>query len=228
MKKLIAASTLALFVLTLTACGGGSSSTSPLIDVDSSGSTTIDPNTLIFNLSKIPASDLSAAEQESLLFMREEEKLARDVYKALYNVYGVNIFNNIAASEQTHTEAVLALIQRYNLVDPMATDIAGVFVNSELQLIYDTLVASGSISLLEAFYVGATVEELDIYDLHNQQDYVVDNEDINYVYDNLLKGSRNHLRSFDKQIKSNGGVYTPIYITQDLYDSIVNSAIERN
>jgi hypothetical protein len=110
----------------------------------------------------------------------------------------------------------------------MATDIAGVFVNTELQLIYDTLVASGSISLLEAFYVGATVEELDIYDLHNQQDYVVDNEDINYVYDNLLKGSRNHLRSFDKQIKSNGGVYTPIYITQDLYDSIVNSAIERN
>jgi len=228
MKKLIAVSTVLLTIFTLGACGGSSDDRAPLIDVDLDGSTTINSNTLANDLSNIPSSDLSTGEQESLVFMREEEKLARDVYNSLYKIYATTIFTNIAASEQTHTDAVLALIERYNLVDPMATDVEGVFVNSELQWIYDNLVASGSISLLEALYVGATVEELDIYDLQNQKDYVVDNADIIYVYDNLLKGSRNHLRSFDKQIKNNGGVYTPVYISQEQYDSIINSPIERN
>jgi hypothetical protein len=227
-KKLITLSTLLLTVLTITACGGSSNDTPPLFDVELDGTTTFNANTLANNLNNIPASPLSAAEEESLAFMREEEKLARDTYMALYEFYGTKIFTKIAASEQTHTDAVFALIERYDLVDPMQTDTFGVFLNSELQLIYDTLVTSGSISLLEGLYVGATVEELDIYDLQNQKDNVIDNADIIYVYDNLLKGSRNHLRSFDKQIKSNGGVYTPVYISQDLYDSIINSPIERN
>lgn len=228
MKTLFALSTLLLTLFILTACGGSSNDMPPLLDVDLDGTSTFNANTPTNNLSNIPASDLSAAEEESLAFMREEEKLARDVYRALYDIYGTKIFTNIAASEQTHTDAVLALIERYGLIDPMQIDTDGIFVNSELQLIYDTLVTSGSISLLEALYVGATVEELDIYDLQNQKDNVIDNTDIIYVYDNLLKGSRNHLRSFDKQIKSNGGVYTPVYISQELYDSIINSEIERN
>ncbi|AEP30956.1 DUF2202 domain-containing protein [Brumicola nitratireducens] len=228
MKKLIALSTILLTLFILNACGGSSNYTPPLVEVDLDGSTTINSNTLASNLNNILPSDLSAAEEESLAFMREEEKLARDVYTALHNIYGQKIFTNIAASEQTHTDAVLALIERYELVDPMQTDTFGIFVNSELQLIYDTLVTSGSISLLEGLFVGATVEELDIYDLQNQKDNVIDNADIIYVYDNLLKGSRNHLRSFDKQIKNNGGVYTPVYISQELYDSIINSSIERN
>ncbi|WP_371193255.1 DUF2202 domain-containing protein [Glaciecola sp. SC05] len=228
MKKLISFSIILLTIFILSACGGSSNDTPPLLDVDLEGSTAFNPNTLLNNLSTIPLSDLSAAEKESLVFMREEEKLARDVYTVMYNKYRTKIFTNIAASEQTHTDAVLALIQRYDLVDPMETDVFGGFMNSELQLIYDTLVTSGSISQLEALYVGATVEELDIYDLQYQKDSVVDNADIIYVYDNLLKGSRNHLRSFDKQIKNSGGTYTPVYISQDLYDSIVNSAIERN
>lgn len=228
MKKLIALNTLLVTVFILTACGGSSNDTPPLFDVAVDGSTTFNSSALTNNLNNTPPSDLSAAEAESLVFMREEEKLARDVYTALYDIYGTKIFTNITASEQTHTDAVLALIERYDLVDPMQTDTVGVFLNSELQLIYDTLVTSGSISLLEGLYVGATVEELDIYDLQNQKDNVVDNADIIYVNDNLLKGSRNHLRSFDKQIKNNGGVYTPVYISQDLYDSIINSSIERN
>ena len=227
MKKSIALNTLLLTVFILTACGGSTNETPPLFDVDLDGSTTINANTLANSLKDIPPSELSAAEEESLAFMREEEKLARDTYTALYDIYGTKIFTSIASSEQTHTDAVLALIMRYELIDPMQTDTYGVFINSELQLIYDTLVTSGSLSMLEALYVGATVEELDIYDLQNQKNNVIDNADIIYVYDNLLKGSRNHLRSFDKQIKSNGGVYTPVYISQALYDSIINSPIER-
>ena len=114
------------------------------------------------------------------------------------------------------------------MTDPMATDVVGVFKNSELQFIYDVLLDSGSVSLLEALYVGARVEELDIYDLERLKDFVIDNDDIMLIYNNLLKGSRNHLRSFDKQIKNNGGVYTPIYISQEQYDDTINSPIEGN
>lgn len=226
MKNLIAIISSILLVFALGACGGGDSDPRPIWDIDANGTSTINTGSLAASLNTIAPSSLSAGEEESLAFMREEEKLARDVYTSLYNAYGTQIFSNIAASERTHTEAVLLLIERYDLVDPMQTDVAGVFENNELQLIYDNLLASGSISLLEALYVGATVEELDIYDLQNQLDTIVDNDDIIFVYQNLLKGSRNHLRSFDKQIKNNGGVYTPSYISQDLYDSIINSPIE--
>ncbi|MDG0979653.1 MAG: DUF2202 domain-containing protein, partial [Halieaceae bacterium] len=91
----------------------------------------------------------------------------------------------------------------------------------------DALVAQGTNSLLEALYVGAEIEELDIADIENLKLQVVDNDDIILVYDNLLKGSRNHLRSFHRQVESNGGSYTPSHITQEQYDEIVNSDMER-
>jgi hypothetical protein len=228
MKKLTKVSSLILIILTLTACSGSSGGEIPLLDVDLQGTTTINSGSLTNQLNAIPTGDLSNAEAESIVFMREEEKLARDVYNALYNIYSLNIFTNIAASEQTHTDAVKSLIVRYGLSDPMETDVPGVFVNTELQFIYDTLLASGSVSLLEALYVGARVEELDIFDLERLSEFVVDNDDIILIYNNLLKGSRNHLRSFDKQIKSNGGIYIPIYISQEQYDEIINSPVERN
>ena len=110
----------------------------------------------------------------------------------------------------------------------MQTDIAGTFVNNDLQIIYDALVAAGANSLLDALYVGAQIEELDINDLHDQIAIIIDNPDMILVYENLLKGSRNHLRSFDKQIKAANGLYIPIYISQQEYDDIVNSDMERN
>jgi len=228
MKKLTVLSPLFFTLFLLSACNGSADGESPILDINSQGTTTINIGSLSSQLNTLPLGDLSSAEAESIVFMREEEKLARDVYSALYNVYGTNIFTNIAASEQTHTDAVSVLISRYNLTDPMATDVVGVFKNSELQFIYDVLLDSGSVSLLEALYVGARVEELDIYDLERLKDFVIDNDDIMLIYNNLLKGSRNHLRSFDKQIKNNGGVYTPIYISQEQYDDTINSPIEGN
>lgn len=228
MKKFIVLGSLLLTIFTLTACNGSSTEEKPLLEVTSQGTTRVNLSPLNSQLDAIPIGDLSSAEAESIVFMREEEKLARDIYTALYNIYGTNIFTNIAASEQTHTDAVRSLIERYSLTDPMETDLPGVFINSELQIIYDTLVESGSISLLEALYVGARVEELDIFDLERLKETVIDNDDIILIYDNLLKGSRNHLRSFDKQLTSNGGTYIAIFISQEQYDSIANSPIERN
>ena len=70
-----------------------------------------------------------------------------------------------------------------------------------------------------------TIEDLDIFDLKNAL-LNNDNQDIKLVYDMLTKGSRNHIRSFYKNILSVGGSYSPQYITQAEFDAIINTAME--
>jgi hypothetical protein len=176
-------------------------------------------------INSFPMESLSDDEKLSLQWMREEEKLAHDVYIMLYNKWNVTIFTNIANSEQTHTTAVLTLLKKYSLTDPVGSNVVGVFEDSTLQNLYTQLVAQGSISTLDAFKVGATIEDLDIFDLNNWKTKV-DNQDIKYVYENLTKGSRNHMRSFYSQIISSGGSYTAQFITQSELDSIINSSKE--
>lgn len=58
---------------------------------------------------------LSAEEIAGLYYMREEEKLAHDVYLNLYDRWGAQVFANIAESETAHTEAVRQLILAHGL-----------------------------------------------------------------------------------------------------------------
>ena len=173
-------------------------------------------------------SELNAEEIENLLFVREEEKLARDVYLALAEKWDVAIFANIAQSEQQHMDAVGQLIEKYGLTDPIADDTPGVFANATLQDLYSDLVSDGeadlrylesgllleggSTSQLAALKVGAFIEEFDILDIQHAIAQT-DNSDIETVYGNLLKGSRNHLRSFVGQIEAAGGDYEPAVMT---------------
>ncbi len=168
---------------------------------------------------------LTEDEIAGLTLMREEEKLARDVYSALYQKWNLKIFDNIAGSEQTHTDAVKTLLDLYQIEDPVKNDKMGVFSSPELASLYQTLVASGEKSLLDALIVGATVEDLDINDL-DKLTAQTNNQNIIAVYDNLNRGSRNHLRAFVKQITRNGGEYAPQYITNAKYLEIVNGAQE--
>src|SRR5690606_40421673 len=102
---------------------------------------------------------LDAAEIAGLKFMREEEKLAHDVYVTMFNTWGAQIFANIAESETEHTEAVLEQIEQYGVEDPAEGNPVGVFEDPYLQALYDKLVAMGSVSLIEALKVGALIEE---------------------------------------------------------------------
>lgn len=215
----------------LTACGGGdggdaSGNGGPPMVVDADGNSTFDTTTLGRNLAALPTEALNAAEQSSLVYMREEEKLAGDVYARLYAAWGLRVFANISTSESTHTEAVRQLLLRYNLTDPAANKGAGVFTNASLQGLYTQLVAAGSVSLVEGLKVGAAIEELDMLDIQTHL-ASVDNQDIRLVYDNLLKGSRNHLRSFYKTLLQQGGSYTAQYLTQAEFDAIVSSGMEK-
>jgi hypothetical protein len=175
----------------------------------------------------IVIADVSPEEAAALSFMREEEKLAHDVYITLYEQWDLAVFQNIAESEQTHTDSVKTLLDRYNLPDPAANTAVGEFTDPALQALYDQLVADGSESLEAALKVGAAIEEIDILDLEERA-AITDNADILQVYENLTKGSRNHLRSFTSTLETvTGEVYVPQYLPQAEYDAIVNSEIER-
>ena len=169
-----------------------------------------------------PTTVLTDADVEGILYMREEEKLARDVYQTLYDTWGLRIFQNISRSEARHMEAVKTLIDRYDLADPAEGKDVGEFSNQTLQELYDELVAQGSQSLVDALRVGAAIEEIDILDLQESLEQT-EQADIQRVYENLLKGSRNHLRSFVSNLDRQGETYEPQYLDQETYDEIIGS-----
>ena len=138
---------------------------------------------------------LTPEEAAGLTHMREEEKLARDVYQYLYQTWRLPVFNNIAASEQTHMDAIKTLLDRYQIADPAAGNAPGVFTSVDLQALYDRLVAQGSQSSAAALSVGVAIETLDISDLQTEL-ALTTHSDIKTVYQNLLRGSQNHLRAF--------------------------------
>ena len=169
---------------------------------------------------------LDAAEIEGLQYMREEEKLARDVYRTLYGIWTLPVFDNISESEQVHTTQVEDMLEKYRLADPVVDDTTGVFVNQDLAALYGALIDEGSQSSLQALYVGAAIEEIDMIDLQEAID-ATDNADIQMLYENLMSGSRNHLRAYVAQIENLGVVYEAQYLPQDEVDSIVDSPVER-
>ena len=145
----------------------------------------------------VTPSTLSSTESASLQYMREEEKLAHDVYVTLYAKWGLRVFNNISVAEQRHTEAIVTLLNRYGISDPAAGNPIGVFTNPDLQALYDKLIAEGSVSTAEALKVGVLVEQTDIQDLKTHISETT-KADILQVYNNLLSGSQNHLRAFTR------------------------------
>lgn len=173
----------------------------------------------------VASATLSEKEIADLLYMREEEKLAHDVYITLGEKWKLNIFNNIASSEQTHTNAVRSLLDVYKINDIADGNGVGEFTNTELKALYEDLVKQGSVSLVEALRVGALIEDLDISDLEKALASTAQS-DIQNVYNNLQKGSRNHLRSFTSQLAKQGVEYTPQYIPVSVYENIVGSPKE--
>ena len=169
---------------------------------------------------------LSDAEAATLVFMREEEKLARDVYITLYDQWENPVFNNISGSEQRHMDSMKSMIDKYGLVDPVTDDTVGVFQNEALSTLYNALIERGSASLEEALHVGGYIEELDISDLEKA---IAESShaDVVRAYENLERGSRNHLRAFVGQIENLGVVYEAQVLPQEEVDAIVNSPMER-
>ena len=215
-----------LIAVILLVTNGCSQGTTGILNVDNEGNTNIDKAALESIIDQNPAQGLNEIEKEGILYMREEEKLARDLYSKLYEIWNINNFNNIGSSEQTHMEAMASLIEKYNLEDPARDKDKGEFTNQKLQKLYDELIEQGNKSEIDALKVGAAIEEIDIIDI---EEYVgqTNKQDIITVYENLLKGSRNHLRSFVSVMKKRGITYEPQYLTDKQFDDIISAPVEK-
>ena len=172
---------------------------------------------------------LNQQEKDAILYMREEEKLARDVYEFLYAKWNVNPFGNIRRSEQTHMDRMKTLITYYRLNDPVDknSDKQGVFVNSVLQNYYKELTTAGSTSLTEALKAGAKIEELDIADLEERVKLTT-RPNIISTYNYLKMASENHLRAFVRRLKMQGVNYEPVILNKPSFDKIVDADTNHN
>ncbi|MBL7744164.1 MAG: DUF2202 domain-containing protein [Chitinophagaceae bacterium] len=174
-------------------------------------------------------STLNKEEMDAILYMREEEKLARDVYDLLFEKWGVNPFGNIRRSEQVHMDRMKTLINTYELEDPVDrnNDQRGLFVNAVLQEYYNELSAAGSTSLTEALKAGAKIEELDIKDLEERIKQT-QRQDIISVYTYLKMASENHLRAFVRRLKMQDIIYEPVLLDKKEFDKIIESEHNRS
>jgi len=185
-------------------------------------------------------------EKMHLMFMREEEKLARDVYQTLGAMYpDSTIFGKIDDSEQKHTTAVKAMIEKYGYEDPNINDNVGVYTGEDFGWYftekYNQLVERASISELEALYVGAFIEELDMMDINQCPKVVVEtdngindvnecgkvytgNADIQRLYSSLLDGSDSHLEGYVNNIETfiGEGNYEAQVLSQEQVDAILD------
>lgn len=198
-----------LAAIGLAACADGPSRTSSL-------------NTPTPDLSRYPVEPLSEEEEAGILHLREEEKLARDVYTALEQKWNLPAFSVIKESEQNHMDSVATLIDRYDLLDPAQSQ-PGVFTDPNIQELYEILTARGEDSTEAALRVGMTIEDLDIYDI-DQILQANDNQDISTVFGHLRTGSIHHLQRFYADLQAIGGEYQPQFIAPEEFDRLVAAA----
>jgi hypothetical protein len=230
MKKIIKITTILSISLAAIACNGNPAQAQVPQDLPQASviRNDVSSNVETTTASKysIVNSSLSDEEVAGLLFMREEEKLAHDLYVSFFEMWGLPIFQNIASSEQTHMDSVAFLLEKYGIPDPAADNPSGIFSDPALQALYDQLLTQGRLSISDALKTGAAVEEIDILDLRERslQTQLVN---VLQVYNALETGSRNHLRAFVSVLeKQTGEDYTPGYLTPEDYLQIISSGVE--
>jgi hypothetical protein len=168
-------------------------------------------------------SNLTKDEILEIKHMREEEKLARDVYRTLSKTTNSRVFNNIPVSEQKHMDVFYQLIVRYNLEDPVKDETKiGIYTDKSFTKLYNDLIKKGQKSDRDAYEVGAMVEDINMFNLI-KYGKKTDKADLKLAYSTLLTQSKNHMTAFIKNLKKEGGTFKPTYLSQKQFeDSILN------
>ena len=167
----------------------------------------------------------SEEERAMLVHMCEEEKLARDVYRVMFDRWGSQVFSKISNAEERRMAALEGRLGYYRVPDPIPDDATGAFSSTPLANTYLELVDWGMKSEKDAFMVGAYVEERDILDLKHSI-RLSQQPDLLALYGRLMRGSRNHLRAFVHQLENLGYVYQEQLMEQSEVDAIVDSPVE--
>lgn len=155
--------------------------------------------TVLFALGlPLGAQTLDPSLQAGLVQLREEEKLAHDVYTFLSTQNSRPVFKNISQSEQTHYDRIGDLLKAYTIPDPsLGYSGLGEFKDPAFAKLYRDLTTQGSQSYAAALEVGSIIEKLDIKDLEEQLKKTLP-EDVKLVYQSLVAGSQNHLKAFSR------------------------------
>jgi hypothetical protein len=170
---------------------------------------------------------ITPEEEQALIYMREEEKLAHDVYTFMLDKYDYKIFRNISKAETRHGDFIKELLDRYSVADPSSGKSAGEFTNTGLADMYSRLIEKGCISVNEALKCGAEIEELDIADLDTRID-IAASPDIKNTFQNLRDGSERHLQAFIRNLKAAGVTYSPVHLSQSRFDNILNNDVTKD
>jgi len=164
---------------------------------------------------------LTAAQSEFLQVLYQEEKLAHDVYVAFYEVHAFHPFDHISGSETQHMERVAGLMTTYGTEIPILEE--GMFTVSEYQTAYDEWMQIGQDGL-EALKIGGYIEELDILDLQEAYDTLEMPKDVRLALQDLLKGSENHLRAFNRFMEMEYDYdYQPQLMSRTQFEEIIGS-----
>jgi hypothetical protein len=178
-------------------------------------------NEMTAAIKSLPTYTLSYEQKYTIAYMWDEERLARDLYLKLYELYpdAKPLYNIATQSETQHVSWVTTLVEKYDLnlqnttdfsggydVQTLADIPAGQFILPELQQLYDALYAEGSQSEIDALKVGCKVEVTDVDDLDRYIEEAKAGEalDLVAVYENLRNGSYNHYWAFDNALKQRG------------------------
>ena len=231
MRKLFIFFLIACVGLFLTACGrqqklAGERIVDNILEVSEDGLTKIDTSKSLQAINNVLNGPLTEKEQENLLYLREEEKLARDLYLMLFENWGLKVFNNVAHSESSHTTAVKQLINKYKLEDPASPDRVGEFKNKDIVKLYGKFLKKGKKSKENALRIGGEMEEISLKDLNGFL-ASTDKPDLAFIYNNLMLASRNHLRIFSLSLEGIGYFYEPAHISKSEYKDIINAPVER-
>ncbi len=157
---------------------------------------------------------LTESEIDGINLIREEDKLARDVYRELYKTWDMEIFITISGLEQIHMDGVKRLIEKYKIEDVNTDDTAGVFKSPYIKKLFTELVKKSEDSAYEALRVAATLEDMYIKDLNDLMDNT-ENRDILSLYGDLKIGSINHIRAFNREMKEFGRGYQAQFLSID-------------
>jgi hypothetical protein len=168
-----------------------------------------------------PKQDISRTEENNLKYMREEEKLAHDFYSQMYDKWELRLFYNISGAELRHMNALKSMLDKYSISDPVKDKSIGTFTDNDIKKLYENLIEQGKKSEIDALKAGAEIEEMDIKDLISAiKD--TDNEDLKFVYNNLIGGSHNHLRAFIRNLDRRNIDYSPKHLDIKTFEEILN------
>ena len=168
-----------------------------------------------------PRQDISQTEEKDLKYMREEEKLAHDFYSQMFDKWELRPFYNITGAELRHMTALKSMLDKYSITDPVKDRSIGTFTDNDIKKLYDNLIEQCKKSEIDALKASAEIEEIDIKDLMSAiKD--TDNEDLKFVYNNLMGGSHNHLRAFIRNLDRRNVDYSPKHLDIKTFEDILN------